>query len=175
MAKAFWELDLDIPAVIRLGGNTEDRAVDILRRMSKLLRAPVEGYRKTDAPAMIAERFAKLVAGAGGTQWKPHAPRIPTFVKNSSATMLPVKGGKVWIDSEKWPAIRAAVETHSGGLIVDRDGKPAAALATEEFATKDSELLACDVECRLAEVDGFYLELEIPGLDKLIGRRREPG
>ena len=60
--------------------------------------------------------------------------------------------------------------THSGGLIVDRDGKPAAALATEEFATKDSELLACDVECRLAEVEGFYLELEIPGLDKLIGR-----
>ncbi|MBA3543261.1 MAG: acetate--CoA ligase family protein, partial [Chthoniobacterales bacterium] len=35
LAKAFWELDLDIPAVIRLGGNTEDRAVDILRRMSK--------------------------------------------------------------------------------------------------------------------------------------------
>src|SRR5205807_4835820 len=32
LAKAFWELDLDIPAVIRLGGNTEDRAVDILRR-----------------------------------------------------------------------------------------------------------------------------------------------
>src|SRR5438874_2085217 len=28
LAKAFWELDLDIPAVIRLGGNTEDRAVD---------------------------------------------------------------------------------------------------------------------------------------------------
>src|SRR5262249_9733610 len=27
LAKAFWELDLDIPAVIRLGGNTEDRAV----------------------------------------------------------------------------------------------------------------------------------------------------
>src|SRR5256886_5532475 len=41
LAKAFWELDLDIPAVIRLGGNTEDRAVDILHRMSKLLRAQV--------------------------------------------------------------------------------------------------------------------------------------
>ena len=35
LAKAFWELDLDIPAVIRLGGNTEDRAVDILQRMSQ--------------------------------------------------------------------------------------------------------------------------------------------
>src|SRR5207253_2562739 len=40
LAKAFWELDLDIPAVIRLGGNTEDRAVEILQRMSRLLTAP---------------------------------------------------------------------------------------------------------------------------------------
>src|SRR6266576_3017240 len=62
LAKAFWELDLDIPAVIRLGGNTEDRAVDILRRMSKLLRAPVEGYRKTDSPATIAERIGLAIA-----------------------------------------------------------------------------------------------------------------
>jgi succinyl-CoA synthetase beta subunit len=170
LAKAFWELDLDIPAVIRLGGNTEDRAVDILRRMSKLLGAPVEGYRKTDAPAVIAEGFAKLVAGAGGTKWKPRAPRVPKFAKDSAATQLPVKGGRVWIDLKQWPSIRAAVETHSGGLIVDRDGKPSAAPAVEEFATKDSELLACDVECRLAGVEGFYLELEIPGLDELIVR-----
>jgi succinyl-CoA synthetase beta subunit len=172
LAKAFWELDLNIPAVIRLGGNTEDRAVDILRRTSKLLRTPVEGYRKTDAPAMIAERFAELVAGAGGTKWKPRAPRVPTFVKDPSATMFPVKGGRVWIDTAKWSEIRRAVETHSGGLIVDRGGAPAAALASEEFANKDSELLACDVECRLAGVEGFHLELEIPGLDELIGGAR---
>src|SRR5438270_1090566 len=122
LAKAFWELDLDIPAVIRLGGNTEDRAVDILQRMSKLLRAPVEGYRKTDAPAMIAGRFAELVVGAGGTKWKPRAPRVPKFVGDKSATMLPVKSGRVWIDSAQWSrhgGIRPAVETHSGGLIVD--------------------------------------------------------
>ncbi len=172
LAKAFWELDLDIPAVIRLGGNTEDRAVDILRRMSGLLRAPVEGYRKTDAPAVIAERFAELVAGAGGTKWKPRAPRVPKFAKNPSATVLPVKSGRVWIDIAKWSQIRRAVETHSGGLIVDRAGAPVAVLASEEFANKDSELLACDVECRLAGVEGFYLELDIPGLDELIGGAR---
>ena len=57
-------------------------------------------------------------------------------------------------------------------LIIDRDGAPAAALPNEEFATKDSELLACDVECRLAGIEGFYLELEIPGLDELIGGDR---
>jgi len=169
LAKAFWELDLDIPAVIRLGGNTEDRAVDILQRMSGLLHARVEGYRKTDTPAMIAARFAELVEGTGGAKWKPRAPRVPKFAKDSSATMLPVKGGRVWIDIAKWPQIRSAVETHSNRLIVDREGSPTPSLAGEEFATKDSELLACDVECRLAGVEGFYLELDIPGLDELIG------
>ncbi|MGZ5003218.1 MAG: hypothetical protein ACXWBM_08495, partial [Chthoniobacterales bacterium] len=147
-----------------------DRAVEILLSMSKLLRAPVEGYRKTNAPAMIAVRFAELVAGAGGTKWKPRAPRVPKFVQDSAATVLEVKGGRVWIDRPKWPEIRRAVETHSGGLIVDRAGAPVAALASEEFATKDSELLACDVECRLAGVEGFHLELDIPGLDELVGR-----
>jgi succinyl-CoA synthetase beta subunit len=169
LAKAFWELDLDIPAVIRLGGNTEDRAVDILQRVSGLLPAPVEGYRKNDAPAKIAERFAELVAGAGGPKWKPRAPRVPKFVKAPSTTRLPVKSGCVWIDTANWPQIHGAVETYSGALIVDRDGKPTAALPSEEFANKDSELLACDVECRLAGVEGFYLELDIPGLDELIG------
>jgi succinyl-CoA synthetase beta subunit len=172
LAKAFWELDLDIPAVIRLGGNTEDRAVEILQRMSKLLRAPIEGYRKTDAPAVIAARFAELVADAKRTKWKPRAPRAPKFIKDSNATMFPVKGGRVWIDTARWPEIRRAVETHSGGLIVDRADAPAISLTSDEFANKDSELLACDVECRLAEVEGFYLELDIPGLDEMIGGTR---
>src|SRR5947208_4762380 len=169
LAKAFWELDLDIPAVIRLGGNTEDRAVDILQRMSRLLGAAVEGYRKTDAPATIATRFAELIATGKGAKWKPRAPRVPKFVKDPSVTTIPVKGGRVWIDSLQWAQIRSAVETHSGGLIVDRAGAPVPLLPGEEFATKDSELLACDVECRLAGVEGFYLELDIPGLDELIG------
>src|SRR5436309_1820364 len=125
LAKAFWELDLDIPAVIRLGGSTEDRAVDILHRMSKLLRAPARGYRKADTPAMIAARFAELVANGKGAKWQPRLPLVPKFVKNRSGTTLPVKNGRVWIDTAQWPKIRPVVETHSGGLIVDRQGAPA--------------------------------------------------
>jgi len=169
LAKAFWELNLDIPAVIRLGGNTEDRAVDILHRMSKLLRAPVEGYRKTDTPAAIAARFAEVVENVGGKKWKPRVPRAPGFIKDSPTIAFPVKNGRLWIETVQWPQIRSAIETYSGGLIVDRDGVPAPSLPDEEFATKDSELLACDVECRLAGIEGFYLELDIPGLDELIG------
>jgi succinyl-CoA synthetase beta subunit len=169
LAKAFWELDLDIPAVIRLGGNTEDRAVDILARMSKLLRASVEGYRKTDTPAFIAERFAKLV---GGAKWKPRPPRVPKFIQTPSAKSFPVKGGRVWIDTARWPEIRSFVEAQSSGLVVDRKGAPEPALPGEEFATKDSELLACSVECRMAGMEGFFLQLDVPGLDELIGGAR---
>jgi succinyl-CoA synthetase beta subunit len=169
LAKAFWELDLDIPAVIRLGGNTEDRAVDILQRMSKLLRAPVEGYRKTDTPAFIAERFAKLVANAGGTKWKPRPQRMPEFVHNSSAKAFPVKGGRVWIDMARWRDIRGFIETQSGGLIVDRDDVPFITLPAEEFANKDSEMLACSTESRMSGVEGFYLQLEVPGLNEIVG------
>ena len=132
--------------MIRLGGNTEDRAVDILLRMSKLLRAPIEGYRKIDTPAFIAARFAELVGSAGGKKWKPRTSRVPKFVNDPSATKLAVKNGRVWIDNARWPEIRAAVERHSGGLIIDRDGAPVAALPNEEFATKDS---SCSPGCRM--------------------------
>jgi succinyl-CoA synthetase beta subunit len=172
LAKAFWELDLDIPAVIRLGGNTEDRAVDILRRMSKLLRAPVEGYRKTDTPAAIATRFAELVANGGGTKWKPRLQRMPDFVRSSSAKTFPVKGGRVWIDTARWRDIRGFVESQSGGLIVDRTNAPFVTVPNDEFATKDSEMLACSVETRLAGVEGFYLQLDVKELDELMGGAR---
>src|SRR5206468_10901675 len=142
LAKAFWELDLDIPAVIRLGGNTEDRAVDILHRMSKLLRTTVEGYRKSDTPAIIAARFAELVAETKGAKWKPRAPRVPKFVRDPSATMLSVKNGRVWIDTAQWPQIRAAVETYRRGLRVDHEGVPAAALPIEEVATQHPKSVA---------------------------------
>src|SRR5437773_2355538 len=93
LAKAFLELDLDIPVVIRLGGNTEGRAVDILRRLTELLHASVEGYRKTETPAFIAARFAELVANASGEKWKPRTSRVPKFIKDPSATKLAVKNG----------------------------------------------------------------------------------
>src|SRR5881398_2985923 len=131
LAKAFWELDLNIPAVIRLGGNTEDRAVDVLQRMSRLLGASIEGYRKSDAPATIAVRFAELIATGKGTKWKPRAPRVPKFIKNPAVTTIPVKGGRVWIETAQWPEIRGVVETHSGGLIVDRAGAPVSSLPGE--------------------------------------------
>src|SRR5262249_59249826 len=103
--------------------------------ISELLHAPVEAYRKTDTPAFIAARFAELVAGAGGKKWKP---RTPNLAKDPSATKLAVKNGCVWIDTARWPEIRAAVETHSGGLIIDPHRAPLSPLPPHEFPTNNS-------------------------------------
>ena len=97
---------------------------------------------------------------------------MPDFVRSSSAKAFPVKGGRVWIDTARWPEIRGFVESQTGGLIVDKAGEPTTPLSGEEFATKDSELLACSVESRLAGIDGFYLQLDVKELDELIGGAR---
>jgi hypothetical protein len=71
-----------------------------------------------------------------------------------------------------WRDIQSFVETQSGGIIVDRNDTPFITLPAEEFANKDSELLACSVESRLNGIEGFYLELEVPGLNEIVGGTR---
>lgn len=163
LSKAFWELDLDIPAVIRLGGNTEDRAVEILHETAKHLKAPVEGYKKTDPPAQIAARFAELVDGPD-EDWVPRKPRRPSFVGNPGAVSFSIKGGRLWIDPGAWRKHATAIVSRSSSLLRDDAGKPALAVSSDELLNKDSELIMCEVECRNAGVEGVFVELEIPGL-----------
>lgn len=164
LAKAFWEMNLDIPAVVRLGGNTEDRAVEILHAAAKLVPGRVEGYRKTDPPAKIARRFAELVSQAGGKPWTPRPPRRPAFVGSPHAHAFEVKGGKVWIDPAAWRDHASAIIARANGLLKDVGGKPAITLAPAEFQAKDSDLIACEVECRHDGIEGFYVDLPIPSL-----------
>jgi succinyl-CoA synthetase beta subunit len=163
LAKAFWELNLDIPAVIRLGGNTEDRAVDILQDACKDLPARVEGYKKADSPAKIAKRFSELLAQSK-SGWKPRPPRRPAFVGSASAASFAIKGGRVWIDPAAWPKNAPAIISRSAGLLRDDGGRPALAVRPEELMMKDGELIACEVECRRAGIDDLFVELDIPGL-----------
>ncbi|MDZ4754474.1 MAG: ATP-grasp domain-containing protein [Phycisphaerae bacterium] len=164
LAKAFWELQLDIPAVVRLGGNTEDRAVEILTSASRDLSSTVEGYRKTDAPAFIARRFAELVTAANGRTWKPRGRRVPAYVGAASSLSMPIKGATVWIDAACWNDARAIVIANSSGLVRDGDGRPAFTLPAAELAGKDSEFIACEVECRRAGIGALFVDLQVPNL-----------
>lgn len=161
LAKAFWELNIDIPIVIRLGGNTEDRAVEILQSVAKLVPATIEGFKKTDPPAKIAARFAALVVQSQTKPWQPRKPRVPEFVGKPASMSWPIRAGKLWLDTNAWKANSAAIIARSAGLLRDDAGQPK---PTEDLATKDSELIACEVECRRDGVDGLFVELEIPGI-----------
>lgn len=165
LAKAFWELELSIPAVIRLGGNSEERAVEILQDGTRGLPATIEGYTKNDPPAKIARRFAELVGSPGSRKWQPRAPRRPGFVGAATAISLPIKGGRVWIDPARWALAKPIVERFAANVLKDDRGKPVpATVRPEDFATKDSELIACEVECRRAGIEAIFVDLEIPGL-----------
>ena len=160
LAKAFHELEIDIPVVIRLGGNGEERAVAILREAARGLRTTIEGYTKSDAPATIARRFAELVSNAKAS-WRPRAPKRPAFVGSSGADRFAISGGSVWIDRAQWRVNAAKIIAQSSGLLRDEAGKPALAVEAEKFASKDSELIACEVECRALGIEGFFVVLDI--------------
>lgn len=165
LAKAFWELGLDIPAVIRLGGNTEDRAVDILHAACGALPARVEGYKKNDPPSAIARRFRELVESSTRV-WSPRPPRRPGFV--GAGPGFAFKGGRVWIDPVAWAGSAPAIVARASGLLRDDAGRPALTLSPDDFAAKDSEMIACEVECRRDAIGGedgaVFVELEMPGL-----------
>lgn len=165
LAKAFWELNLSIPAVIRLGGNSEDRAVAILERACSALPAIVEGYRKDDTPKAIAHRFGELVDAsvqAGVEPWKPRRARMPGYV--GSGRSYEIAGGRVWINpaNDRAAAERAAELSMNTLKAEGADLVPA--MEPEEFAKRDSELIACEVESRMAGLDALFVELDIEGL-----------
>ena len=165
LAKAFNEMDLAIPAVIRLGGNSEDRAVEILHECCKYLPGKVEGYKKDDTPEFIAERFRQLVEEAEFDTPKM-ARSLPSFVNDENTYSFPIRGGRVYIDHEHcdWEAMKHVVD-NSSGLLINKDGKPVLAISEEEVADKDSELIACEMECLRAGRPVVFVDLAIPGLD----------
>ncbi|MEK6700721.1 MAG: ATP-grasp domain-containing protein [Planctomycetota bacterium] len=167
LAKAFWEMNLDIPAVIRLGGNTEDRAVDILKSACSGLPGKVEGYKKTDSPASVAGRMRTLVAQQGSAGWVPRAPRKPAFVGAPGSIRFAVKDGTVWIDPVAWKASGPAIVARSGGLLQDNHGVPSITLSPTDFMAKDSEMIACEVECRRDGIEGLFVQIDLAGLDAM--------
>jgi succinyl-CoA synthetase beta subunit len=166
LAKAFNELTLSIPTVIRLGGNSEDRAVEILEDACRDLPATVEGYRKDDTPAKCAARFAELVSASQGTS-DGLTQRKPNFVNSPGAVSHAFAGGTLWMDAENWDETASQIVLEHGGEIFAQgaDDLIELAIPEEDLAKRDSELVACEVECRRAGRDVFFVELDIEGLD----------
>jgi succinyl-CoA synthetase beta subunit len=173
LAKAFLEEPLCVPAVVRLGGNSEDKAVAVLERLAGRVPAPVEGYKKDDTPQYCAQRLAELVgsycppdrAVAGRT--KPMARQAYTFET--------VTGGTVTLDHAQCASCESKVcvrECAPQILSLDGHGCPVLNITPDEAkGGRCSECLACDIACYFDGAGGGYVDLPIPGLNDY--RRRQ--
>lgn len=87
LVKAFLEEQIDIPAVIRMGGNAENKAVEILKRINGHIPVLVEGYKKDDSPSFCVERLKELIASSEHREFTPPLPRSEPKEPNTFETL----------------------------------------------------------------------------------------
>ncbi|RLC72203.1 MAG: hypothetical protein DRI81_16680 [Chloroflexi bacterium] len=166
LVKAFLEAHLDVPVVIRLGGNSEDRAVEILEQLNGRIPAPVEGYKKDDSPDFCAQRLDALIKAGELRDVPPPQPRPEPQKPYSFET---ITGGTVTFDHAICAACESKVcvkECARQILSLDEEGLPVLNITREEAKKgRCVECLACEVDCLLYGAGGGRVELPIAGLD----------
>jgi len=95
------------------------------------------------------------------------APRnIPAFVGSTGAVSFAIDRGTVWIDAKACDSETTdLVVAHSSGLFKNENGVPAVAVSNEDIAGKDSELIACEIECHRAGKPVVFVDIPIAGID----------
>jgi len=165
LVKAFHEEKLDIPAVIRLGGNFEEKAIEILQTYLKDIPGVVEGYGRDDSPEFCARRLEELVAKNGGKRYQVR-PFGETPVPGKAYVFETVTG-RISFDHSKCPGCKTkgCVPACAPKILKLEDGKPVLAITPEEAKKgKCAECLACEIFCRFHEQDAIVIHLPIPGL-----------
>lgn len=168
LAKAFLEAPLTEPAVIRLGGNAEERAIEILDQLKPVLPAPIEAYGKQDAPDFCAERLQSLIANHTAP---PEGAARPLLASGDAATPYSfetVTGGTITFDHAACAACetKVCVETCVPKILELHDGVPVLNIPLEDAKRgKCIECLACEVECYFHGNRGGRIVLPIAGLE----------
>ncbi|MBD3298446.1 MAG: succinyl-CoA synthetase subunit beta [candidate division Zixibacteria bacterium] len=170
LVKAFWEENLSIPAVIRLGGNQEDRAVHILTEYTKDLPVPVEGYKKDDTADFCAERMHALIEdnkGRSGKREMP-VPAAPEFDAKDPYTFDTPTGTIVYDHALcRDCKTKICIETCVPQILREENDVVVLNISRDEAkAGKCTECLACEVECRVGGNAGGRVILPVPGLDE---------
>jgi len=167
LVKAFLEAHLDIPTVIRLGGNSEDKAVEILEQLNGRIPAPVEGYKKDDSPDFCAQRLAALIKAGTLHEVPPPSPRPAPQKPYRFET---VTGGTVTFDHAVCATCESKIcvkECARQILSLNDEELPELNITPEEAQKgRCVECLACEVDCLLYGAGGGRVELPIPGLDE---------
>ncbi|MGD2058858.1 MAG: acetate--CoA ligase family protein [Anaerolineales bacterium] len=167
LVKAFMEEPLTVPAVIRLGGNAERRAIAIIERAKEGLPAPVEAYGKDDTPEKCARRLQELINSYDYPIEMPDGRFPPSAAEPYQFSTI--TGGTVTLDHAACVACNSkiCIET-CVPQILSLEGEVPVLNISAEQASKGGciECLACQVECYFEGNRGGFVSLPIEGLDK---------
>lgn len=164
LVKAFLEENLSIPAVIRLGGNSENQAIEILENYTRDLPAPVEGYKKDDSAEFCARRLRELVGNyqppfESKNGFKKPQPSKPYSFETLTGQIT--YDHAVCVDCES----KICVQSCLPEILQLKNDLPVLAISSEEAKTgKCIECLACEIECLFHGNGGAYIDLPIAGL-----------
>lgn len=164
MVKAFHEENLEIPAVIRLGGNFEEKAIEILGAHLKDIPATVEGYGRDDSPEFCAQRLEDLTEKCKSVH-EVRPIKLPEIPKDRY--FFETLSGRVYIDHQKCPECqtKGCIEACSPGILKIEEGKAVLSVPLVDAKKgKCTECLACEIYCKFHEQDAIFIHLPIPGL-----------
>ncbi len=170
LVKAFREVGLSIPAIIRLGGNSEELAIEILHAHTKDLPGKVEAYGRNTSAAACAERLRQMVDSRDYSRTTRHTelhrPEVP-----SAAYSFATITGTIHIHHEKCAdcAAKPCIEACTPQILKTENGGSVLTISADDAKKgKCTECLACEQACEFHGNGAIYIELPIPGLDEAV-------
>ena len=165
LVKAFMDVQLNVPAVIRIGGNSEEQAIAILERANGAFPAPVEAYGRDDSPDACAVRLRELVDAYVPAE-SPALPERPPV--QEPYRFETVTGGTITYDHVlcRDCESKICIETCIPHILSLEGDVPVLNISAEEAHRGGcTECLACEVECYFLGKKGGVIHLPISGLD----------
>ncbi|RKX68978.1 hypothetical protein DRP53_09540 [candidate division WOR-3 bacterium] len=163
LVKAFLEEGLEIPAVIRLGGNMEEEAIRILKESLSGIPAEVEGYGKDDPPEFCAQRLKALIRPGLFHKIRPFSlPEPFPYGFETFSGILSINHDLCRNCDHK-----GCIESCRYGILKLEDGVPVLALDPELVKKgRCIECLACEQFCHFKGKKAIRIILPIPGLSE---------
>ena len=166
--KAFLEVRPTIPAVLRLGGNGEEYAKELVEKYAKFLPAPMEAYQKQHSADFCAARLNELIFNAK-SQRREDAKEFQIsnfkFQNEGQFYTFKTRTGEITFDHSVFAEKSAApiVEACPSKILkLDARNLPVLAISSEEAEKgKCIECLACEFASWEFETGGVKIEFPI--------------